>query len=155
MHYAEKRWGSRLFAAALGLKLVAGGAAQAGSPDDSAITQVLQKSAADWSRGDLAAFMQSYEDAAGTSFVTKTGLIAGYAALKSYYAAHYASGGKKMGRLALAILENRPLSPEFALVTGRFNLTRNAADGSDASGIFTLLMHRTPSGWRIAYDHTS
>ena len=41
------------------------------------IDQVLQTSAADWSRGDLRAFMQSYEDALGTVFITRSGPIQG------------------------------------------------------------------------------
>ena len=54
-----------------------------------------------------------------------------------------------MGELSLTILDDRPLSAEYALVTGRFALTRTAAEGGDASGIFTLLMHRAAQGWRI------
>ena len=99
--------------------------------------------------------MRSYEDGPRTAFVTPGGLITGYGALQSHYAAKYGSGTNRMGRLALTILEDRPLSADYALVTGRFALARPAAQGGDATGIFTLLMHRTKAGWRIAYDHTS
>ena len=125
------------------------------STDRAAIAQVLRKSAEDWSHGDLSAFMQSYENAPETVFVTPQGLIKGYDDLKSHYAANYASGAKKMGQLALTLLDDRNLSSDYALVTGRFALVRPPNDGGNGSGIFTLLMHRTPGGWRIAYDHTS
>ncbi len=129
--------------------------APAATTDQAAIAQVLQTSAADWSQGNLSAFMRSYENAPETAFVTRQGLIKGYDALQSHYAANYASGTGKMGQLALTLLDDRPLSADYALVTGRFALSRPAADGGNASGIFTLLMHRTVQGWRIAYDHTS
>ena len=60
-----------------------------------------------------------------------------------------------MGKLSLSVIEDRPLGTDYALVTGRFMLTRTQADGGNAGGIFTLLFHRSASGWRIAYDHTS
>ncbi len=145
-------------AAAAALALASHASAQpapAGASDKAAIEQVLQASAKDWSRGDLSAFMRSYENAPETAFVTPQGLIKGYDALKSHYVAKYASGRNRMGQLALTILDERPLSADYALVTGRFAVARPAADGGDASGIFTLLMHRTALGWRISYDHTS
>ncbi len=145
-------------AAALSLTFATQGRTQPAPVQDAdraGIARVLQTSAADWSQGDLSAFMQSYEDATGTAFVTPDGLIKGYGALKAHYAAKYASGTHRMGRLALVLSDDRPLSPDYALVTGRFTLTRPAADGGNATGIFTLLMHRTAQGWRIAYDHTS
>ena len=148
---------SPLLAACAGLVCATHAGAQpapGATADRAAIAQVLQTSAKDWSAGNLSAFMQSYENAPETAYVTPKGLIKGYDALKSHYAANYASGTNKMGQLALALLEDRPISADYALVTGRFALTRPASDGGNASGIFTLLMHRTALGWRIAYDHT-
>jgi uncharacterized protein (TIGR02246 family) len=118
--------------------------------DARAINQVLQQSAADWSRGDLAAFMRSYEDFPSTEFVTPGGLLQGYSAIKAHYAARYGTG-QNMGALQLTILDERGLSPAYALVTGRFTL----AGPTTAHGIFTLVFHKTPAGWRITYDHTS
>ncbi len=146
-----------ILAAATAVLLATAARAQfAAAPGDrAAIERVLQDSAKDWSQGDLAGFMRSYENAPETAFVTPQGLIRGYDALKSHYALKYGSGAGGLGQLALALLDDRPISADYALVTGRFTLGRPAAQGGDASGIFTLLMHRTPQGWRIAYDHTS
>jgi len=120
------------------------------------IDQVLHTSAADWSRGDLRAFMQSYEDAPGTVFITRSGPIQGADRIRAYYAAHYGPASHAtMGQLTLSVLEERPLAPNYALVTGRFQLNRPATEGGNATGIFTLLFHNTKQGWRIAYDHTS
>ncbi len=140
----------------LAFLLFAGGAfAQGVDADRAAIEAVLQASARDWSRGDLSAFMRSYENAPGTAYVTQGGLLKGYDALRAHYAQKYGAGTHTMGQLTLTVLDDRTLSHDFALVTGRFALSRTAAEGGDASGIFTLLMHRTAQGWRIEYDHTS
>jgi beta-aspartyl-peptidase (threonine type) len=39
------------------------------------------------------------------------------------------------------------------MVRGRWRLTFR--DGKQTGGLFTLLMRRTPEGWRIVHDHTS
>ena len=129
--------------------------AQPVSKDQADIDQVLQASAQDWSRGNLAAFMKSYEDSPDTTFITKDGLLKGGDAIKSHYDRAYAAKRGAMGKLTLKIVDDRPLSPAYALVTGRFSLARTQADGGNATGIFTLLMHHTQQGWRIGYDHTS
>ena len=44
----------------------------------------------------------------------------------------------------------------YAVVTGRFHLQRSehgAAPQDD--GVFSLLWHKTPAGWKIILDHTS
>ena len=115
------------------------------------VEQVLQDSAADWSRGDLPAFMRCYENSPDTAFVTGHGLLKGHDALSQHYAKAYGTG-KAMGKLSLSVIEDRPLGTDYALVTGTFTLTRAAAD---AQGVFTLVFHHTASGWKIAYDHTS
>ena len=118
------------------------------------IAAVLQSSAVAWSRGDLDAFMQSYEPSAAVTYVGKTGLVRGYTAIHDMYAGRFGTG-KRMGGLTLQVLESQDLGPDYALVTGRFALARPKQDGGDATGIFTLVFHRTALGWRILNDHTS
>lgn len=127
-----------------------------GASDRAAIERVLQNSAADWSRGDLPAFMRSYENGSRTTYIGRRGMVTGYDAIQSRYAASFPAGrGHSMGKLSLNILESRPLDPAYVLVTGRFTLARTQNDGGGVTGIFSLLMHRGPSGWRITYDHSS
>jgi ketosteroid isomerase-like protein len=45
--------------------------------------------------------------------------------------------------------------PAHAVVTGHFHLTRSAAGGGDASGVFSLVFEKKPTGWKIILDHTS
>jgi ketosteroid isomerase-like protein len=40
-------------------------------------------------------------------------------------------------------------------VTGSYHLTRTAAGGGDASGIYSLVFRKTAGGWKIVLDHTN
>jgi len=57
-----------------------------------------------------------------------------------------------MGTLAFSELAVTELAPDAALVFGHWRLTR-AKDAPH--GLFTLLVRRTPAGWKIFADHTS
>jgi ketosteroid isomerase-like protein len=124
--------------------------------DEAAISKALQDSAAAWSRGDLAAFMTCYENSSTTEYVKATGVVEGYTAIHDMYASRYGSGGAGgFGRLSLELTNYRQMGAAYALVTGRFALARPKAQGGDATGIFTLVFHRSVSGWHIMYDHSS
>ena len=47
------------------------------------------------------------------------------------------------------------MGADYAMVIGRFHLARKREAGGEASGIFTLLFHKTGQGWKIILDHTS
>ena len=117
-----------------------------------AISQSLASSAVEWSRNDLDGFMASYEASPETTYVTARRLVRGFGAIKAMYASRF--GGKRsLGRLSFSLEEVRPLGSGFALAIGRYELVR--ADQPPASGIFTLVFHQTPAGWKIVSDHTS
>jgi ketosteroid isomerase-like protein len=120
------------------------------------ISKTLQASAAAWSRGDLAAFMQCYDDGPNTEYVKSTGVVEGFTAIRDMYASRYGNGSAHaMGRLSLEVTNYRQLGAAYALVTGRFALARAKSDGGDASGVFSLVFHRSAAGWHIVYDHSS
>jgi ketosteroid isomerase-like protein len=120
------------------------------------ISKTLQASAAAWSRGDLAAFMQCYDGGPNTEYVKSTGVVEGFTAIRDMYASRYGNGaGHAMGRLSLELTNYRQLGAAYALVTGHFALARAKSDGGDATGIFTLVFHRSAAGWHIIYDHSS
>jgi uncharacterized protein (TIGR02246 family) len=117
------------------------------------ILAVIQKSADDWNRGDLQAFMQSYETSPETTFVG-TEVAKGTDAVLARYKRTYSSAAQ-MGKTTFSELKARQLTPELAIVTGRYTLERAADAGGRKAGIFTLVMRKTPAGWRIIHDHTS
>ena len=118
------------------------------------IRAMLEKSQANWNRGDLAAFAADYEDSPDTTFVGKEVTRGGTAAVLARYQAHYPNR-EAMGTLTYSELSIRVLAPDVVLATGKFSLKRTASGGGDASGRFTLVIRKTAKGWKIIHDHSS
>ena len=57
--------------------------------------------------------------------------------------------------LTFSEIETRPLAPSLILATSKYDLKRTPAGGGDASGRFTLVIRKTPAGWKIIHDHSS
>ena len=117
------------------------------------IHRVLDDQVAAWNRGDIPAFMDGYDKSESTTFVGAT-ITKGHAEVLANYRKRYPTP-EKMGKLRFSDLEIRPLGPGYASVIGKFHLDRPTAAGGEASGIFTLLFHKTGQGWRVILDHTS
>jgi ketosteroid isomerase-like protein len=66
-----------------------------------------------------------------------------------------------MGTLTFKELDIRLLPvasgvTEYAVVTGRFHLERTAkGTATKDDGIFSLVWHKGPGGWKILLDHTA
>jgi uncharacterized protein (TIGR02246 family) len=132
----------------------------AAPPDDpAAIRKIMTDQALAWSRGDVTAFMQAYENSEETTFIGAQ-IGKGYERILHRYQQNYTSAAQ-MGQLTFNDIDVRMLpskcgTPEYAVVTGRFHLERKekgAATKDD--GIYSLLWHRTQGGWKIMLDHTS
>ena len=108
---------------------------------------LLAAQAADWSRGDVAAFASIYADDA--TFVAPSGMTQGRAALVERYRQRYPDRAA-MGTLALEILEVRPGGESVASVVARWTLAY--PDKPAVSGLTLLVFHRLPAGWRIVQD---
>lgn len=133
----------------------AAGAADERATDERAVRETLTRSAEAWNRGDLDGFLDSYEHGAGTTFVTAHEVLHGFDAVRAMYRRHHpAHDPKQMGALTFRDLEVKPLGAEWAVAVGRWNLAREAKQGGDASGWFTLTLHKSAAGWRIVVDHT-
>jgi uncharacterized protein (TIGR02246 family) len=117
------------------------------------IVAVIQKSADDWNRGDLAAYVQCYEQSPDTTFVGNE-VSRGMSQVLDRYRRAYPDKDH-MGTVTFSELAPRILTPDLAIVTGRFHLTRTADMGGNKAGIFTLVLRKGASGWRIIHDHTS
>lgn len=139
-------------AATLALSLMAGSAFAGPAEDKAAIAKVLADASAGWSRGDLDAFMASYEKAPQINYVSGGKVIQGYDAIRETYAPRFAKPAE-MPPLSTEIVDFDPLGTDYAAVVGRFHL--KMPDGSDASGLFSLVFHKTTAGWRIVSDHSS
>src|SRR5258708_22402193 len=102
---------------------------------------VLDAQTAAWNRGDLVGFVDTYEDSRAITFYGRT-LTRGRAGVLARYRTTCGTP-EKMGKLRFEIVESKMLGADHALILGKFFLTRGAAGGGDASGNFTLVLHRT------------
>ncbi|MBE0658124.1 MAG: SgcJ/EcaC family oxidoreductase [Bryobacteraceae bacterium] len=107
-----------------------------------------------WNRADIDTFMTGYLDSPEITFQGGSGITRGYAAVTARYRKNY-SNPAKMGRLKFTIDEVRLVTADTAVVLGGFALTRTKEAGGDASGRFSLVLVKTPKGWKIVHDHTS
>jgi uncharacterized protein (TIGR02246 family) len=117
------------------------------------IRTVLDNQVAAWNRGDIDSFMRGYDNSPETTFIGKS-VQRGWQTVRRTYHERYPTP-EKMGTLDFSAIEVQPLGADYANVIGKFHLRRTEAGGGDASGVFTLLFHRTKEGWRIIQDHTS
>ncbi|HVU48083.1 MAG TPA: nuclear transport factor 2 family protein, partial [Terracidiphilus sp.] len=136
-----------------------GAVAQAAGGDEAAIRAAMTAQTEAWNRGDIPAFMQTYENSPETTFIGST-VRKGYAPILERYRQAYSSR-EQMGTLTFSEIEVRLLpsacgGAETALVTGRFHLDRTAhGEAKKDDGIFSLVWRKGPQGWKIVLDHTS
>jgi len=123
-----------------------------GNPEQE-IGAMLQRSAADWNRGDLAGFMSDYAKDSLTSYMSDGHVQYGWQPLYDRYQRNYFAAGKSRDSLSFDELRVRALTPDLAYATARFKLSRR--DSVVASGPFTLVLQRQGDRWRILHDHTA
>jgi ketosteroid isomerase-like protein len=116
------------------------------------IVAQLNRSAADWNRGDLDGFLSDYAAESTTTFVDGRRARHGIDFIRGNYAPWFAPNARR-DSLRFEAVEVRPLTSTLALVTARFLLERGGA--VTRSGPFTLVMEQQPQGWKIIHDHSS
>jgi ketosteroid isomerase-like protein len=104
-----------------------------------------------WNRGDIDGFMDGYDRAATTAFVSGDELTRGWQTVLDRYKQHYKTRDD-MGTLAFSELAIQAVHPDLAIVDGRWQLIRA---GDRPHGRFTLLFQRTNGSWRIIHDTTT
>jgi ketosteroid isomerase-like protein len=129
-------------------------AAPAQTPSTSAVAQiqsVLRAQQDAWNRDDIDGFMDGYARASSTVFISEDEVRRGWEIVRQRYREKY-SDRTKMGTLSFSDIEITPLSPDAAVVLGRWSLKRT---NDQPHGRFTLILKRFQEGWRIVHDHTS
>jgi ketosteroid isomerase-like protein len=127
-------------------------AASEQSPDAlGAIHSVIRAQQAAWNRGDIDGFMNGYARSPSTIFVSEDEVRRGWETVRERYREKYFDS-TKMGTLTFSETEITSLSPDAAVVLGRWKLQRS---NDQPHGRFTLIFKRLPEGWRIVHDHTS
>jgi len=121
------------------------------SRDEGLIRVMLQAQAAEWNRGNIEGYLVGYLRSDSLVFLGKSGPTYGYTATLERYRKSYPDAAA-MGQLTTTILKIRLLSPEYAYVTGRWELSRTAGN---LNGYYTLLMRKIGGEWFIIEDHSS
>ena len=121
------------------------------APVISEIRAILRVQQEAWNRGDIDSFMNGYARAETTVFVSGDEVMRGWQTVRDRYLKKY-SDRAKMGTLTFADLEIEQLGPDSAVALGRWELKRA---NDNTHGRFTLILRKTPDGWRIVHDHTS
>ena len=115
------------------------------------IQSVIRAQQDAWNHGDIDGFMNGYARSPSTVFVSEATITRGWETVRDRYRQKYSDRGK-MGTLTFSEIEITLLSPDSAVVLGRWSLER-AKDRPHGS--FTLIFKRLSEGWRIVHDHTS
>jgi ketosteroid isomerase-like protein len=95
--------------------------------------------------------MNGYARSTSTVFISDDEVSRGWEIVRDRYRVKY-SDRAKMGTLSFSDVEVTMLSPDAAVVLGRWRLKRG---NDEPHGRFTLIFKRLPEGWRIVHDHTS
>jgi len=119
----------------------------------SGIESVLKTQQEAWNNKDLDGFMKGYWNSPDLTFFSGVHIASGWQGALERYRKTYQSAGKEMGKLDFYDLRIEPLGPDSAFVRGAWHLTMT--DGKTPHGLFTLVFHRFPEGWKIIHDHTS
>src|SRR5262252_10308057 len=95
-----------------------------GHTDDAAqgVQSVMEMQQAAWNRGDIDAFMEGYDRADSTTFVSGDEITHGWQTVLDRYKRRYSSR-EQMGMLTFSELEVKPWNSDLAIVTGRWKLT--------------------------------
>jgi beta-aspartyl-peptidase (threonine type) len=125
-------------------------------PPGPEVTKALQEGVEAWNAGDLSGFMKGYLDSPDMTYTSSGRIIRGYQALQKRYQDTYGSDKASMGHLSFDQIEVLPLGTDHALALGHWHLELSKGKGKDlVEGVFSLILRKTPQGWKILHDHTS
>jgi len=106
-----------------------------------------------WNAGDIAGYVKGYKDSPDTLFLGRQ-VSRGFKQILEDYQHNYPNRAA-MGTLTFSELEVHSLSDTFAACIGKYHLDRSKKDGGPADGQFSLVLEKTPDGWKIVLDHTT
>ncbi len=108
----------------------------------------INQQAKDWTAGDFEAFMKGYHNSKDIRFAHPKGITRGWQGVLDAY-----KRNPKRSRLEFSDIDITPLSPDAALVFGRFH--NYVEDNTYKTGLFTLLMRKINGQWKAVHDHSS
>jgi len=105
-----------------------------------------------WNTGDLEGALGAYCPRPDIVWVNRSGISRGFEQFASSMRTEFRDPGR-MGRMTIEVLDSRPISPESALVTLRWEIAR---DGRRLmGGVSTQLWSPCEGRLRIVLEHAS
>jgi len=123
------------------------------SRDELDIIKVLTQQERAWNKGDLDAFASGFKNSPDILFVGAQ-TSRGYTQMLADYKKNYPTKDA-MGTLTFSDLEPHVLDEHIAVVLGKYKLERAKKFGGTSDGVFSLILEKTPEGWKIIVDHTT
>jgi ketosteroid isomerase-like protein len=117
------------------------------------VIKVLTKQEDNWNGGNLDAFATGYKNSPEILFIGRQ-ISRGYDQMLADYKKGYPTK-EAMGTLSFSGLEPHLLDEHYAVVVGHYRVDRSKKAGGMAEGIFSLVLEKTPEGWKIVVDHTT
>lgn len=117
------------------------------------VVKVLLAQERAWNEGNMEGFTAGYKNSPDTLFIGNL-ITRGFEGMVATYKRNYPDRAT-MGRLTFSDLEPHLLDDRFATLTGHFALERDKKHGGNVGGVFSLVLEKTPQGWKIILDHTT
>lgn len=117
------------------------------------VNRLLREQQEAWNKGDIDGFLSAYEMSKDITFYSDDVIEPGWVALRDRFTKSYVTNKKPMGQLEFTDNEYSVFPGEAVIVRGRWTL--NLGDGKTRGGLFTILVKKTDTGWKIVHDHTS
>jgi uncharacterized protein (TIGR02246 family) len=117
------------------------------------VTKVLLAQEAAWNSGDLDGYVSHYKDAPDTQAILGTAAH-GLETIRNAFRQNFPNA-ESMGKLENSEVEVRELGEKFALVTGKYHLSRSKKAGGDATGTFTEIFEKTAAGWQVIFSENT
>jgi hypothetical protein len=121
------------------------------SKTEQKIIHVLKTQDAEWNKGNIEGFMQTYWNSDSLMFIGKSGVTYGWKNTLNNYKKGYPDTSA-MGKLDFTLIDIKKLSRKYYHVVGKWHLTRTIGN---LQGHFTLLLKKIKGKWLIIADHSS
>jgi len=115
------------------------------------IRAVLALQDAEWNKGNVEGFMQTYWKSDSLMFIGKNGVTYGWQQTLDNYKKSYPDTAA-MGHLRFEFVQIKQLSSTACFVAGKWFLARTIGN---VNGAFTLLLRKIKGEWVIVADHSS
>lgn len=121
------------------------------SKTEQKIINILKTQDAEWNKGNIDGFMQTYWNSDSLMFIGKSGVTYGWKNTLNNYKKGYPDTSA-MGKLDFTLIDIKKLSRKYYHVVGKWHLTRSIGN---LQGHFTLLLKKIKGNWLIIADHSS